>query len=86
MDTPILDNLIFYLTAAITLIGLPVLVGGQLWTLLTPWAGVLAGAATFYLSGFCWARLLDHAEERSAEDADIIDLGRFAVEERKNAA
>lgn len=32
MDTPILDNLIFYLTAAITLIGLPVLVGGQLWT------------------------------------------------------
>ena len=86
MDTPILDNLIFYLVAAITLIGLPVLVGGQLWTLLDPWAGVLAGAATFYLSGFCWARLLDHAEERSAEDADIIDLNRFAVEERKNAA
>lgn len=86
MDTPILDTLIFYFTAAITLIGLPVLVGGQLWTLLAPWAGVLAGAATFYLSGFCWARLLDHAEERSAEDADIIDLNRFAVEERKNAA
>lgn len=86
MDTPILDNLIFYLVAAITLIGLPVLVGGQFWTLLAPWAGVLAGAATFYLSGFCWARLLDHAEERSAEDADIIDLNRFAVEERKNAA
>ena len=34
MDTPILDTLIFYLVAAITLIGLPVLVGGQLWTLL----------------------------------------------------
>ena len=86
MNTPILDTLIFYFTAAITLIGLPVLVGGQFWTLLAPWAGVLAGAATFYLSGFCWARLLDHAEERSAEDADIIDLNRFAVEERKNAA
>lgn len=86
MDTPILDTLIFYFTAAITLIGLPVLVGGQLWTLLAPWAGVLAGAATFYLSGFCWVRLLDHAEERSAEDADIIDLSRFAVEERKNVA
>lgn len=86
MDTPILDNLIFYFTAAITLIGLPVLVGGQFWTLLAPWAGVLAGAATFYLSGFCWARLLDHAEEQAAEDADIIDLGRFDVEEQKNVA
>lgn len=86
MDTPILDNLIFYLTAAITLIGLPVLVGGQLWTLLTPWAGVLAGAATFYLSGFFWARLIDHAEERSAEDADIIDLNPYATGEVKNVA
>lgn len=86
MDTPILDNLIFYLVAAITLIGLPVLVGGQFWTLLAPWAGVLAGAATFYLSGFCWARLLDHAQERSAEDAEIIDLSHLTVEERKNAA
>lgn len=86
MDTPILDTLIFYLVAAITLIGLPVLVGGQLWTLLAPWAGVLAGAATFYLSGFCWARLLDHAEERSAEDADIIDLNPHTTGEVKNVA
>lgn len=86
MDTPILDNLIFYLVAAITLIGLPVLVGGQLWTLLAPWAGVLAGAATFYLSGFCWVHLLDHAEERSAEDADIIDLNPHTTGEVKNVA
>lgn len=86
MDTPILDNLIFYFTAAITLIGLPVLVGGQFWTLLAPWAGVLAGAGTFYLSGFCWARLLDYAEQRSAGDADIIDLSHLTVEERKNVA
>lgn len=86
MDTPILDNLIFYFTAAITLVGLPVLVGGQFWTLLAPWAGVLAGAATFYLSGFCWARLIDHAEERSAEDADIIDLNPYTMEEGKNVA
>lgn len=85
MDTPILDNLIFYFTAAITLIGLPVLVGGQVWTLLAPWAGVLAGAATFYLSGFCWARLLDQAED-SAEYADVIDLNPYTVEEVKNVA
>lgn|GEM_PF-3537192 len=86
MDTPILDTLIFYFTAAITLIGLPVLVGGQFWTLLAPWAGVLAGAATFYLSGFCWARLLNHAEGRSAEVADIIDMNAYIVEEGKNVA
>lgn len=86
MDTPILDNLIFYFTAAITLIGLPVLVGGQFWTLLAPWAGVLAGAATFYLSGFCWARLLDHAEKQAAKDADIIDLNPYTMEEGKNVA
>lgn len=85
MDTPILDNLIFYLVAAITLIGLPVLVGGQFWTLLDPWAGVLAGAGVFYLSGFCWARLLNRAED-SAEYADVIDLNPYTVEEVKNVA
>lgn len=85
MDTPILDNLIFYLVAAITLIGLPVLVGGQFWTLLAPWAGVLAGAGTFYLSGFCWARLLDQMED-SAEYADVIDLNPYTMEEGKNVA
>lgn len=85
MDTPILDNLIFYFTAAITLIGLPVLVGGQFWTLLAPWAGVLAGAATFYLSGFCWARLLDQMGD-SAEYADVIDLNPYTMEEGKNVA
>lgn len=85
MDTSILDTLIFYFTAAITLIGLPVLVGGQLWVLLAPWAGVLAGAATFYLSGFCWARLLDQMED-SAEYADVIDLNPYTMEEGKNVA
>ena len=85
MNTPILDTLIFYFTAAITLIGLPVLVGGQFWTLLAPWAGVLAGAGVFYLSGFCWARLLNQAEE-PAEYADVIDLNPYTVEEVKNVA
>lgn len=85
MNTPILDTLIFYLTAAITLIGLPVLVGGQFWALLAPWAGVLAGAGVFYLSGFCWARLLYRAED-SAEYADVIDLNPYTMEEGKNVA
>lgn len=86
MDTPILDNLIFYLVAAITLIGLPVLVGGQLWTLLAPWAGVLAGAATFYLSGFCWARALNQPQETTNEYADVIDLNPYTMGEVKNVA
>lgn len=86
MNTPILDTLIFYFTAAITLIGLPVLAGAQFWALVAPWAGVLAGAAVFYLAGFCWVRLLDHAEGRSAEDADIINMDDYIAEEGKNVA
>lgn len=86
MDTPILDTLIFYFLAMITLIGLPVLVAGQLWTNLTPWAGVLAGASTLYLAGFCWARALNQPQETTNEYADIIDLNPYTTGEVKNVA
>ena len=86
MDTPILDTLIFYLLAAITLIGLPILVGGQIWTLLAPWAGVLAGASVLYLTVFCWARALNQPQETTNEYADIIDLNLYTMGEVKNVA
>lgn len=86
MDTPILDTLIFYFLAMITLIGLPMLVGGQFWTLLAPWAGVLAGAGVFYLAGFCWARALNQPQETTNEYADIIDMNLYTTGEVKNVA
>lgn len=81
------DALFFYLIAGIFLIGLPSLIGAQVWITLNPLVGIIAGGGVLLLivEGGRW--LLDQGEDgQQAELAEVTDLNPYTMEEGKNVA